>query len=296
MSTCRALLPVALALALSVCPRVCGGAGFNDGDFTTYPWTAVKIQDTTALQNAGFSAGEMLTGGIGGGAYRSNSFSFSFNGSPTNQGIIIGNLSSNIMYNPAISGAINSITSFGIAANYSPSTGAPAVYVGLLLLQGGAYYTNHFQPIGGFGIPIKESSPQLATDFTRVGSSGPANPDFTTNGGPIEFGYITAASLASGASATIAGTFGVDQFALTIANTPVMPRFTSQQAANATNLLVTLSGLAPGESITWLVSTNLVDWPTNNPAGSATGTNGTFTVTNSVYPAAQDWFLRALVW
>lgn len=296
MTTCRALLPVALAFALSISPRVNAGAGFNDGNFTTYTWTAVKILDTTAGQTAAFNAGEAPTGGLGGGAYRSNSFSFSYNGTATNQGIVIGNLSGGVTYSPAISGPINAITSFNLAADASFSGGAPVLSVGLLLFQGGIYYTNQFQGIGGFGNPVKETSPQLATAFTRVGSSGPANPDFSTNGGPIEFGYIAAASLSSGASpAAITGSIGADSFQLSISNTPGMPRFTGQQAANHTNLLVSLSGLAAGESITWFVSTNLVVWSIDNPPSSAAGTNGTFTVTNSVYPGAPNWFLRAQV-
>jgi hypothetical protein len=82
-----------------------------------------------------------------------------------------------------------------------------------------------------------------------------------------------------------------------MAVTPSTPQFTSQQPANATNLSVTLSGLFLGESITWLVSTNvatLAAWPTNSTS-SAVGTNGTFTVTNTVYPGAPNWFLRAQV-
>jgi hypothetical protein len=145
---------------------------------------------------------------------------------------------------------------------------------------------------------LKEPPPFLAADFTPVGSSGPANPDFTINGGAIELGYVTAASLSSGASPqAIAGSIGADYFVLTISNTPTMAQFSGQQPANGTNLLVTLSGLAAGETITWLVSTDLADWSTNNPSPTSTaaGTNGTFTITNSVYPAAPNWFLRALV-
>ena len=297
MTTCRALLPVALALTLSISPRVNAGAGFNDGDFTTYNWAAVKIQDTTALQNAGFDDGEILAGGVGGGAYRSNSFSFSFNGTSTNQGILIGNTNNGMIYSPAISGAINSI-SFGIAASQSASGQSPVVSIGLLLLQSNIYYTNQLQMVvpGGWA-NVKESLPQMAADFTQVGPAEPVNPDFTTNGAPILFGYATAASLSSGSPGVITGTIGADGFVLTISNTPGMPRFISSQAVNATNLSVTLSGLAAGESVTWLVSTNLTGWSTNNPnpTSSATATNGTFTVTNSAFPAAPKWFLRALV-
>jgi hypothetical protein len=274
---------------------VIAGAGFNDGDFTTYAWASVKLQDTTSGQNAEAGAGEAPTGGYQGGAYRSNSFSFSFNGAATNQGILIGNTNSGMVYSPAVSGAINSIN-FGIAANESVSVGTTVVSIGLLLLQSNIYYTNQLQEVAaGSWANLKESSPLLAADFTRVGSSEPVNPDFTTNGAPIQFGYATAASLSSGTAGLITGTIGADDYQLSISNTPGGLRFTSQQPANATNLSVTLSGLAAGENITWLVSTNLAVWSTNNSNSSATGTNGAFTVTNSIYPAARDWFLRALV-
>ncbi len=52
----------------SLLPRMSAGSQFNDGDFTTYIWTAVKTRDTTASQaagqTAGFDVGEALTGGI----------------------------------------------------------------------------------------------------------------------------------------------------------------------------------------------------------------------------------------
>ncbi len=303
MITIRALLPVALALALSISPRLNAGVGFNDGDFTTYAWTVVEIQDTTAGQTATFTIGEQLTGGFGGGAYRSNSFSFSYNGSPTNQGILIGNLSTNLTYSPSVSGAINAISGFGIAASNSVSSLAASVSIGLLLmqtnsaLQTNVFYTSPLLATTGSWIQLKEPSLLLATDFTRVGSSGPLNPDFSTNGAPIEFGYVTAASLSTGSATAVTGTLGADDFQLSISNTPSMPRFTSQQAAGPASLSVALSGLAPGETITWMVSTNLVSWSTNNPnpTSAAAGVNGAFTVTNSAFPAAKSWFLRALV-
>ncbi|MGA2556893.1 MAG: hypothetical protein ABSG04_11540, partial [Verrucomicrobiota bacterium] len=71
MTTSRALLPVAPALALSISPSLNAGAGFNDGDFTTYNWTPWLLQDTTAGHTASFTAGEQLTGGFGTAAYRS---------------------------------------------------------------------------------------------------------------------------------------------------------------------------------------------------------------------------------
>ena len=76
-----------------------------------------------------------------------------------------------------------------------------------------------------------------------------------------------------------------------------MPLFIRQQTANATNLSVTLTGLAFGESITWLVSPDMMTWSTNypNPTSIAAGTNGTFTITNWVYPRAPIWFLQTLV-
>jgi hypothetical protein len=304
MTPYRALMPVALAFAISITPRLIAGPAYNDGDFTTYNWTAVKIQDTTAGQTAAFGAGGMATGGDEvGKAWRANSFAFSYNGSPTNQGILIGNLSTNVVYSPAVSGAINSISSFDIAATSSVAAGAPGLTlsVGLLLLQNGSYFTNQLINVGSIWNNPKVALSFSATDFTLAGSAGPLNPDFSTNGAAIEFGYVAAASVSTGASpAGILGTIGADDFVLTISNTPAMPMFTSQQAANGTNLSVTLSGLAFGESITWLVSTNLTNtggWSTNypNPTSTAGGTNGSFTITNWIYPSSPVWFLRALV-
>jgi hypothetical protein len=294
MTHYRALLPVALALATSFSPRAFAGAGFNDGNFETYTWTAVKILDTTA--GSTFSAGEVPSGGVGGGAYRSNSFSFTYSGTPLSQEIIIANTNNGMTYSPAVSGPINSIYSFSILANYWPGAGAPVTDVGLLLVQNGTFYTNQLTAIAGFNTPYKNTTPQYATDFIRVGSSGASvNPDFSGSGAPIQFGCVITASLSSGSPATISGVAGVDDYSLSISNTPIMPLFTSQQSSSATNLLVTLSGLANQENITWMVSTNLTNWFTNNPTSQAVATNGTFTVTNWISPAP-TWFLRALVW
>jgi len=295
MTIRRFVLPATLALSLLASISVRAGAQFSDGDFTTYSWTSLKLLDTTVGGAATFNAGEVAAGGASGGAFRSNSFSFNFNGTLTNQGIVIANLSTNVVYSPSVSGSIVNITSFSIAAAATSSIGAPVVSVGLLLLQNGVYFTNHFQGIGGYGNPVKESSPQLASAFVRVGSSGPLNPDFSTNGGTIEFGYIASAYQASGSATGVIGTIGADLYALSISNLPVAPQFTGQQATNGTNLLVSLNGLATGESITWYVSTNLTSWTVDNPPTSALDTNGTFIVTNSVYPLAPVWFLRAQV-
>ena len=299
MTTCRALLPVALALALSLSPRLNAGSyTFSDGNFTNYTWTSAKILDTTAGQTATFNAGETPAGAYNGGPYRTNAFHFSYNGTATNQGIIIGNYFTNIIYYPSISGAIEAITGFGIAGTSTFSGGgAPAFSLGLLLLQGGIYYTNQSVGLGGLDNQVKDQSSHLATAFTRVGSSGPLNPDFTTNGGPIQFGYFSAVSLSLGGAASPTGSIGADYFALSISNTPAVPQFTSQQPASGTNLMVSLSGLFVGESITWLVSTNVASlsaWSTNSTS-SAVGTNSTFSVTNTVYPGVADWFLRAQV-
>jgi hypothetical protein len=320
MTPRRALLPFALAFLMSISLIVNAGAGFNDGDFTSYTWSAVEIQDVPG--GSSISAGEVPTGGAGAGAFRSNSWSVNYSGTPNSQEIIIANTNRAMVYSPAISGPINSITSFSIAASFLSSNVAPAIraglsvpqagqpvkqlgapaketpIVGLLLLQDGIYYTNQLQQLEGFDLPIKESSPQLATDFTQVGSSGPSlNPDFSSNADPIQFGYVLAVSFLGFSPATMNGSVGVDQFAVSIFNTPAMPQFTSVQPVNATTVSVTLSGLAAGESITWRVSTNLVKWSTNNPnpTSTASGTNGTFTITDSVFPTAPNWFLNALV-
>ena len=74
-----------------------------------------------------------------------------------------------------------------------------------------------------------------------------------------------------------------------------MPRFISEQPdSTGTNLALTLTGLAAGESITWLVSPRPDDRVTNNPAPTsvATGANGTFTITNWACPASPTWFYR----
>lgn len=295
MTIRSALLPVALASALSLSQQLLAGVKFNDGDFTTYHWTASKILDTTTGQTGSFSAGEALTGGYGGGAYRSNQFSFQYDGSGANQGIIIGNLTTNMIYSPSVSGPLIHVTYAIGASNVTAVTpGTASVNMGLLLLQSNVYYTKFSTDgiVGNWNNVGKDEGALVASQFSRVGPSGPAFPDFSTNGAPIEFGYATTASLSSGSAATVSGAFGADNFSLSMSNTPT-PVFISEQL-NQTNAVFTLTGLAPGEQITWLTSTNLVSWSTNSVT-AATATNAVFTLTNVVNSSAKSLMLRALV-
>jgi hypothetical protein len=99
------------------------------------------------------------------------------------------------VYNPATAGALTSL-SYSFAFRVFSSTGGTSdqVGVGLLVKQGENYYYADYHGVGQNGLWNSAGTTLTAASFTRIFGSGPAHPDFSAAGAPLEFGYCTANS------------------------------------------------------------------------------------------------------
>lgn len=92
---------------------------------------------------------------------------------------------------------------------------AVRVEVGAALRQrGNFYYSNDFGTLGAAGNPWQRFQflDLTASDFTNAATSGPSQPDFSSTGAPIEFGYYGFANN----NFTVSAKIGVDNFALNL--------------------------------------------------------------------------------
>ncbi|MCY2990967.1 MAG: hypothetical protein NTY19_24290 [Planctomycetota bacterium] len=119
------------------------------------------------------------------------------------------------VYDPAQSGAITSLEygyDFAVFSGPSPSS---QVGVGLLIRQGLALYVANYTFVGQDGWR-RLGSAVTASDFRLLDGAGPAAPDFSIRGAPLEIGYLTANS-ARGVWQTL--TWGLAGFETTINGT-----------------------------------------------------------------------------
>lgn len=215
MHTARALIPVLLLAALGL-----GSAAsattvtFTDGTFTDSDWSATKIVDTTAGATASFVAGQVATGGNP-GEYRQVQHTF-------DAGIIaVGHLKSGAIYDPSITGAIESIAYSYDLIHLNPPP-AQAVAYGIALLQDGAWYRTAFDTIfpetwTGFG-----TGGLTAASFVLAAGSGPANPDFSATGAAMTFGYASFNNN-TGGSPDLVRLSGIDNWQVAITTVPLPP-------------------------------------------------------------------------
>jgi hypothetical protein len=102
------------------------------------------------------------------------------------------------VYNPATAGALTSLSySFQFQVFSSTGGGTDEVGVGLLVKQGETYYYADYQAVAQNGQWNSLGTALTAASFNRVFGNGPANPDFSAAGAPLEFGYFTANSTSS---------------------------------------------------------------------------------------------------
>jgi len=205
---------------------------FSDGAFNPPDWTASKILDTTSGASATFSAFQATSGGTP-GSYRGVDMTFN-NGS-----IMVAHLS-NFVYTPSSQGAITTIDySYDLLQTNPPSPGAQVAY-GPLIFQNNTYYVCCLTPG-----EASASSADLVTaggwkHFGRNGLTassfsngfggiplfgpGPAQPDFSSTGGSIRFGYYSANS------STATTHSGIDNYSVNVNNAAPESRILSQFA------------------------------------------------------------------
>lgn len=156
-----------------------------DAVFEKGGWTEKKIVDTTSGSAATFSVAQVPTGGSP-TFYRSTTHKFG------KGAIIVAHLKTSTVYDPANQGAIATIGYSYDLRHFTQTLGA--VGYRLLVFQNNTYYggpmnevyNNTWQNFSGTNLD--------ATKFQKIAGGGTPNPDFSSQGAPITFGYLTANS------------------------------------------------------------------------------------------------------
>jgi hypothetical protein len=229
---CAALLIASSAMTLF------GQVVFSDGTFSNSAWSITsKIVDTSAGQTATFNAFQQPSGGNPGN-FRETDMTFSGL-------IIVSQLNSQFTYTPSTQGPIGSISiSYDLLETNPPFVGAAVGYAALLY-QNGTYYipNSAIDAITAGGWQHFQHSGLAASSFTKAYGSftlpgaGPANPDFSSAGAPIQIGYITSNSVPGPPPITTQS--GIDNFAMT-----VTPASGPPATPAPSTLVLMLTGLA----------------------------------------------------
>jgi hypothetical protein len=193
---------------------------FFDGTFNPGDWTTVPLQ---SLNDAGMTTSQQqfTTGGFPDRYFQFTGSLPSFNGNTSIRRDA--HFSVNAVYDPALSGAITSMTA-GFYQGSFVFTNDVVFETGVILRQNGAMYW----PISNWAYGLQGAqgwygSPTLyvmvpASGWALAAGSGPAHPDFSTRGTPIEFGFWTGYYFWHGGGTV---TDGVDGWTVSITSTPV---------------------------------------------------------------------------
>lgn len=180
-STRNLILPL-LAAVVMTAAAVAGTTSYSDGDFVESEWT------TSVLTAGGGGSGSWSLEPTGGNpdAFRRNTVDLLGEAA-----VAIAGLRNDAIYDPAVQGTIG-------AVDYSEDSrliqgNAPGVFSYPLVSQGGTLYvvTGLFADSAGWS--TKSSTGLTAADFGRLTATLTVipgdNPDFTTSGAPLQFGY-----------------------------------------------------------------------------------------------------------
>jgi hypothetical protein len=209
---------------------------FSDGTFNNADWNNTKIFDTAG--NASFSAVQVASGG--------NPGSFQQTIQSLNQGWIgVGHLNNTFAYNPSVQGPITSIDFQYDLAEFSPLNGFEVIYQPLLF-QDGTYFVASGDNLSEAVWTTFTHSGLTASGFGNTGDIytppglGPANPNFSSTGGLIEFGFFSGNSPVGGPFTTNSG---IDNLAITIHPVPA----TVPEPSYLSLLAITLAGLVASQ-------------------------------------------------
>jgi hypothetical protein len=164
-----------------------GTISFFDGTFANANWNNTKILDPSGTGS--FTAFQVASGGNP-GAFQETILNFN------PPAIDVSHLNPTFTYDPSTQGAIASINFNYDSIEFSPLQGIEVVY-SPLLFQNGTYYTGVFDNVNQSVWTNFAHNGLTASDFVRdfdgltLPGSGPAIPDFSSTGGPIEFGFAT---------------------------------------------------------------------------------------------------------
>jgi alpha-tubulin suppressor-like RCC1 family protein/uncharacterized protein YjbI with pentapeptide repeats len=208
---------------------------FFDGTFNPDDWSASKILDNTSGASATFSESQQASGGNPGN-FRQVVQTFSAGT------MIVGNLlnTSRFSYNPSVQGTFSSIAyAYDLLETTPPPFPGAQVAYNLLLYQNGTYYSGPTDLISAGGWQTFAHTGLTASDFSNLyqgvlplPGTGPSHPDFSSTGGLIQIGYISANSSTGG---TITTTSGIDNYNLTVTAGYTLVASASSGAVQATS-------------------------------------------------------------
>jgi hypothetical protein len=197
------------ALALFAETASAGTLTFSDTEFATSNWTTV-LEFEASPGTGSFAATQVATGGNP-GAYRHLDI---HDGTVVNE-LDVASFMNAAVFNPAVQGAL---TSFDMSFDISDpdlDKNVGAMGFGVLLSQGG----HHF-----FVFSYQQSPDWLTISGTGLTSGVLSNldgsgthPDFTTSGGPIQFGLLADAFFFGAESKPCnCSAGGIDNFSVTV--------------------------------------------------------------------------------
>jgi hypothetical protein len=208
----RILSAVSLfALVLCSAAATAQTSSFSDGEFLPTNWSDVMIVgDATDA----FTTSTVGSGGSP-GAYRLTMHLVGFGTL-----IRVAHVNMTASYAPATQGAITGID-FSFAADHFT---AGAFRYTLLVLQNSTYYaTNAFDDAVSNAWVVFQHQGFTAAGFTKIAGSGPAQPDFSTGGSPIQLGYMTHNSDPHSPPGAYAAVSGIDNWSVQIHSAPLPP-------------------------------------------------------------------------
>jgi hypothetical protein len=215
------IVAVAVAVVVWGSPLVARAVTFSDGEFLNANWSG-SIVAQTGVTPATLTAGQVLSGGNP-GAFRRVEHAYGGAGSGS---IISGHVFSSV-YDPATQGAIGSVQ-FELDLNLFNGGESNGVAFGALLTQGmSVYLAGHVlkcEPEGASNPSCVSTTlnvwtehdlgPFVAASFLNATGIGPALPDFSATGLPIQFGFY--ASNGTGGPNRTATNSGVDNWSVDI--------------------------------------------------------------------------------
>jgi len=196
------LILAALAATARSQPVQVAESTFSDGD-----WVGTKIFDNTADGSATFTARQVAAGGNP-GAYREVTQRVGLGT------IWVAHIGTGATYDPRTQGAIARIDfSYDLIHLNAPPNQAVG-YSPTLFQNGNFYRFSTFDSVFNAAWSPFSRNGLTPDDFFRAAGSGPARPDFSESGGPIQFGYTSL--ITSTIAAQVTRQSGLDNLSITI--------------------------------------------------------------------------------
>ena len=247
--SCQSLILFTVIL-FAAAPIEAGTISFFDGTFNNSNWNDTKILDPGGT--ASFTAFQVGSGGNPGSFQQTNQ---TLNQTP----IGVSHLNPGFTYNPAVQGAITSINVSSDQIEFSPLAGFEVVY-SILIFQNSTYYIAALDNLNQSSWTNFSFTGLTASDFTSAFNGftlpgpGPAEPNFSSTGAPIEFGFFSGNTSIGSLFNTSSG---IDNLSITL-NTQSVPEPVSVMLLNVG--LVTLAfikrlcprGAASQDRVQWM--------------------------------------------